>query len=116
MRYISRWFLIVLRDLLVGWCPERGLPDGNITCCFRKTSQYGFTVQQGELCWTHPQSGQINPTTLLNEVSREGAFSCARDRHGDGAVASQPPAARHHPHARLSGATPLPIASGLARP
>jgi len=42
-----------------------------------------------------------NPTTLLNEVSREGAFSCARDRRGDGAVACQPPAARPHPHARL---------------
>jgi hypothetical protein len=37
-----------------GWYPERGLPDGNITCCFRKTSKYGFVVQEGELLWTSP--------------------------------------------------------------
>src|SRR5919198_4077887 len=29
----------------------------------------------------------LNPTTLLNAISREGAFSCARDRPGDDAVA-----------------------------
>jgi hypothetical protein len=29
----------------------------------------------------------INPTTLLNGVSHEGVFSCARDRHGADAVA-----------------------------
>jgi len=46
-------------------------------------------------------AGYTNPTTLLNEVSREGAFSCARDRRGDGAVACQPPAARPHPPERL---------------
>ena len=27
------------------------------------------------------------PTTLLNGISHEGVFSCARDRHGDDAVA-----------------------------
>ena len=40
-------------------CPERGLPDGNLTYCFRETSKYGFAVQQSELCWTSPQSGKI---------------------------------------------------------
>src|SRR4029434_1855362 len=29
----------------------------------------------------------INPTTLLNGISHGGVFSCARDRHGDDAVA-----------------------------
>ena len=43
----------------------------------------------------------INPTTLLNEVSREGAFSCARDRHGDDAVACLPRTVGPHPHGRL---------------
>ena len=42
-----------------------------------------------------------NPTTLLNEVSREGAFSCARDRHGDDAVACLPRTVGPHPHGRL---------------
>jgi len=36
-----------------------GLPDGNITCCFRKASKSGFVIQQGELCWTLPQQGKI---------------------------------------------------------
>jgi Putative transposase len=54
--------LIVLGGLSAGRCPERGLPDGNITCCFRKTSKYSFVVQQGELYWTHPQPGKITYT------------------------------------------------------
>jgi hypothetical protein len=58
----------------------------------------------------------IIPTTLLNEVPRGCAFSCARDKHDGCAVASQPRAARHHSHGRLSGATPLPITSAPARP
>jgi hypothetical protein len=43
----------------------------------------------------------FNPTTLLNEVSREGAFSCARDRHGDDAVACRPRTVGPHPPGRL---------------
>src|SRR3989442_7488385 len=63
-----------------------------------------------------PHTVGLNPTTLLNEVSRECAFSCARDRHGDDAVACLPRTGGPHPHGRLSGATPLPITCGLARP
>ena len=43
----------------------------------------------------------FTPTTLLNEVPREGAFSGGRDTPGAGAVASQPRAARRHPPGRL---------------
>ena len=42
-----------------------------------------------------------NPTTLLNEVSREDAFSCARDRHGADAVACLPRTVGPHPPGRL---------------
>src|SRR4030095_2391349 len=41
------------------------------------------------------------PTTLLNEVSREGAFSCARDSHVDDAVACRPRTVGPHPPGRL---------------
>jgi hypothetical protein len=39
-----------------------------------------------------------NPTTLLNELSRQGAFSCARDRPGEYAVACPPRAVGPHLH------------------
>jgi hypothetical protein len=42
-----------------------------------------------------------NPTTLLNEVSRAGAFSCVRDRPGADAVACLPRTVAPHPHGRL---------------
>jgi len=43
----------------------------------------------GELCVRgySLMQGYYNPTTLLNGVSHEGVFSCARDRHGADAVA-----------------------------
>ena len=41
------------------------------------------------------------PTTLLNEVSRAGAFSCVRDRPGADAVACLPRTVAPHPHGRL---------------
>ena len=43
----------------------------------------------------------FNPTTLLNEVSRAGAFSCAKDRLGADAVACLPRTVAPHPHGRL---------------
>ena len=43
----------------------------------------------------------FSPTTLLKEVSRAGAFSCARDRHGDDAVACLPRTVGPHPPGRL---------------
>jgi hypothetical protein len=44
---------------------------------------------------------RINPTTLLNEASREGAFSYARDRPGADAVACLPRTVTPHPPGRL---------------
>jgi DNA polymerase-4/DNA polymerase V len=44
---------------------------------------------------------KYNPTTLFNRVFRATAFFDARYRHGDGAAACQPLAARPHPPERL---------------
>ena len=63
-----------------------------------------------------PEIVPYSPTTLLNEVSREGAFSCARDRPGADAVVYLPRTVGPHPPGRLCGATPRPITCGLARP
>src|SRR5262249_32497886 len=46
-------------------------------------------------------SSRFTPTTLLNDVSRAGAFSCARERHGDDAVACRPRTVGPHPPGRL---------------
>ena len=43
----------------------------------------------------------VNPTTLLNTIPHEGAFSCARDRHGADAVACLPRTVAPHPPGRL---------------
>ena len=58
----------------------------------------------------------FTPTTLLNAVSREGAFSCARDRPGADAGACLPRTVAPHPHGRLCEARPPPRTSGPARP
>jgi hypothetical protein len=53
---------------------RKGLPDGNITHCFRKTSKYDFAIQDGTLCWTPPHLGKIThipnrPLVRLGELS-----------------------------------------------
>src|SRR5438552_11456183 len=47
------------------------------------------------------QKNYVERYSRFNEVSREGAFSCARDRHGDDAVACLPRTVGPHPHGRL---------------
>jgi hypothetical protein len=53
--------------LISSWCPERGLPDGNITHCFRKTSKFGAVPSHSPpraglwlalLCCGHPTLGR----------------------------------------------------------